>query len=56
MPGVSVRVTQKFTPADGVENKSGLSFVRIKKSKTNAGGWVPIMKSNGVVGVVPARG
>eukprot|EP00752_Nemacystus_decipiens_P009298 g8309.t1 len=56
MPGASVRVTQRFYPADGVEKKSGMSFVKIKKTKTSAGGWVPVMKGSGVVGVVPARG
>ncbi|CAM9593360.1 unnamed protein product [Ectocarpus sp. 6 AP-2014] len=49
MPGDSVRVVQRYTPAPGVEKRDGQAFVKLKKT----GGWVPIMKSNGVVGVVP---
>lgn len=56
MPGVNVGATQRFTPAAGVEKKDGMSFVKLKKSKTAGEGWVPVMKGNGVVGVVPARG
>lgn len=49
MPGDSVRVVQRYTPAPGVEKRDGQTFVKLKKT----GGWVPIMKSNGVVGVMP---
>ncbi|CAB1099722.1 unnamed protein product [Ectocarpus sp. CCAP 1310/34] len=49
MPGDIVRVVQRYTPAPGVEKRDGQTFVKLKKT----GGWVPIMKSNGVVGVVP---
>lgn len=46
VPGVTVRVVQRFTPAVG----GGLSFVKLKGKR---GGWVPIMTRNGVVGVSP---
>ncbi|CAM9971674.1 unnamed protein product [Pylaiella littoralis] len=51
MPGASVKVVQRFTSAEEGESSSGQSFVKLKKS----GGWVPIMSSNGVVGVRPLQ-
>lgn len=53
MPSVTVRVVQKATLKDGVSQaEQGMSFVKLKSRR---GGWVPIMKGNGIVGVVPLK-